>query len=67
MKKIDSTYTTDYLDFTERALNSRFGREPLSREEVDKMVEFVNKLSKKIYDNSGKIKRLVIKYLLFLI
>ena len=67
MKKIDSSFTAEYLEFTQHALHSRFGKDPLSREDVDKMIAFINKLTQKIYDDSGKIKKFVIKYLLFLI
>lgn len=67
MQKIDSTYTSEYLEFTEHVLHSRFGREPVSRETVDTMIAFVNKLTQKLYDDSGKIMKFVMKYVLFLI
>ena len=67
MQKIDSALTADYLKFTETALDSRFGREPVSKERAGEMFDFINKLIKNIYDNSGKIKKFVIKYILFMI
>lgn len=65
-KELSTTEANGFDEFTKTALKARFGRIRPSKDEVSDMREFVNKLSEVVYESSGKCKKLIIKYFLFL-
>ena len=64
--QIDGIKTKDYQDFTEIALNARFGKNPPSEQDISQMNDFLKFLSVGVYDSSKKWKQLLMKYILFL-
>ncbi len=66
MNSIEGIKTKEFESFTDSALNSRFGKNPPDKEEIDRMNSFVKKLSEKIYNSSGIFKRILIRYILFM-
>ena len=66
MKLIDGIKTSEFEAFTDNALKARFGKDAPSETEINEMIRFVEKLIASIYDESGRCKKLIIKYLLFM-
>ncbi len=66
MGDIEGITTKDFENFTDIALGSRFGKNAPSLEEIETMNSFVKRLFDSIYNSSGKLKKLYIKYILFL-
>ena len=66
MRAIEGIKTKEFESFTDSALNSRFGKNPPSQDEIEQMNLFTKKLFNSIYASSGRLKRFLIKYILFL-
>ncbi len=64
--KLDSIKKSDYQDFTDTALNARFGKTAPDYESISKMNEFLDSLSEDIYKSSDIWLKILMKYILFL-
>ena len=64
--QIDGIKTKDYQKFTDFALNARFGKDSPSEQDILQMNDFLKTLSEGVYNSSRKWKRLLMKYVLFL-
>ena len=67
MNKLNEEYTVRYKVFTQTAQQAKFSQNAPSTEAIKEMNDFINTLTKYIYESSGKIKKVIIKYVLFLI
>lgn len=67
MGVLNGEYTNRYKVFTETAQQARFSKTAPTSEAIAEMNDFVKTLTEYIYESSGKIKKLIIKYVLFLI
>ncbi len=65
--QIDGIKTKDYQAFTDFALNARFGKDSPNEQDISQMNDFLKTLSESVYNSSNKWKKLLIKYVLFLI
>ncbi|MBQ2152569.1 MAG: hypothetical protein II440_03900, partial [Clostridia bacterium] len=67
MEKINREYTALYKTFTQTAQQAKFAHTAPTSESIAEMNDFIKTLTEYIYESSGKIKKLIIKYVLFLI
>ena len=65
-KEIEGLTKENCVSAVNTALSSGFGKNPPSDRETAKMEEFLKELSSCIYASSGRCKKLIIKYILFL-
>ena len=64
--QIDEVKTADYQNFTDSALNARFGKNSPSEQDILQMNDFLKTLSEGVYNSSKKWKKLLMRYILFL-
>ena len=64
--QIDGIKTKDYQEFTDFALNARFGKDSPGEQDISQMNDFLKTLSECVYNSSKKWKQLLMKYVLFL-
>ncbi len=67
MEKINREYTALYKTFTQTAQQAKFAHTAPTSESIAEMNDFIKTLTEYIYESSGKIKKLIMKYVLFLI
>ncbi len=65
-KEYSETVPKEFESFTKTALTARFGRSRPNKDEIAGMQDFADKLFGIVYESSGKCKKLIIKYILFL-
>ena len=64
--KLEHIKNMDYQNFTDIALNARFGRNAPDEESITQMTAFLNDLAEDVYSSSDVWRKILMKYILFL-